>query len=80
MNECPELSQCKDRRIADAEHRGKVMAMLTSIDESIKALWADNAVQRGDIKGLYFRIGMISGGTAMVVSLIVSLVINGISK
>lgn len=78
-SDCPELGQCKDRRVLDAEHRGQVMAMLTSINDNISALWKDNGVQRQDIKGLYFRIGLISGGTSLVVSLVVSLVIKGIA-
>ena len=73
---CPEFDQCLDRRTADAEYRGKVMAKLDSIESSISALWAEMIVNRGDIKSLYFRIGLISGGTSLVVSLIVSIVVT----
>lgn len=76
--ECPELAQCRDRRVADAEHRGQVMAMLSAIKGSIGDLWQDMQVQRNDIKGLYFKIGLISGGTSLIVSLVVSLIVRGI--
>ena len=75
---CNDTEECRDRRTADAQFRGQVMSKLENIEKSISALWAEQIVNRGDIKSLYFRIGLISGGTSLVVSLIVSLVTKNI--
>ncbi len=70
---CPELEHCRDRRTLDAEHRGAVMEKLNAINSNITALQDEMKVNRNDIKNLYFRIGLISGGTSLIVSLVVSL-------
>lgn len=75
---CSDINDCRDRRTADAEYRGKVMTRLDSIEKSVSAIWAEMIVNRGDIKSLYFRIGLISGGTSLIVSLVVSLIIKTI--
>jgi hypothetical protein len=78
MNDCPEIDVCRDRRTADAEMRGAVLAKLDSIEKSISALWNEMQIKSSDIKTLYFRIGIISGGTSLIVSLIVSFITKGI--
>lgn len=79
MNDhCSELPMCRDRRTADAEHRAQVITKLEIIEKNLSALWDEMKVNRGDIKQLYFRIGLISGGTSLIVSLVVSMVSRSI--
>ena len=73
---CPDYPDCADRRTLDAQHRGEVLAKLAGIDNNIHALWEEMKTHRADIKSLYFKIGFISGGTSLVVSLIVSMVMK----
>lgn len=75
---CSETQDCADRRTLDAEHRGKVMTKLDNIEKSVSALWDEMVVNRQHINRLYFRIGLISGGTSLIVSLVVSLVLKGL--
>ena len=82
---CDEYPSCKDRRVADAEHRGAVIAKLENIENNVSALWREIKQNRAeadlkdvalnsDIKSIYFKMGIISGTVSLIVSLVVSLV------
>jgi len=71
---CPQLRQCEDRRVADAEQRVAVLTQLKALNNNVSALWEEMRVNRGDIKGIYFKIGMISGGTAMITTLLINFI------
>ena len=74
MPNCPEYPNCTDRREADALFRGEVKAKLEGIKSGVDGLWTAMEVNRTDIKHLYFRMGLISGGTSLIVSLVVAFV------
>ena len=73
---CPEFEKCTDRRVQDAEHRGAVLSKLESIEKVVSALWKANETNRQDIKSLYFKIGLITGGTSLAISLGVAIVMK----
>ena len=75
---CSDTEECADRRIADAVYRGEVITKLGNIEKSISALWDEMVVNRQHINKLYFRMGIIAGGTSLVVSLVVSLVLKSL--
>ena len=75
---CSEFEKCTDRRIQDAEHRGAVLSRLNSIEQGVSALCEAMETNRKDIKSLYFKIGIISGGTSLVISLGVAIVMKNV--
>lgn len=83
-SQCDRYKECQEERIESAKFEGRVLAELANIKDTIekgfKSLWAEMGVNRGDIKQLYFRVGLIAGGTSLVVSLIVSIVMRSMGK
>lgn len=78
MDKCPEYPKCQDRRMADAEFKGKVEAKLDGIETQIKNLtegvWAAMEVNRKDIKNLYYKVGGIAAGSSLIIVVIVKIV------
>ena len=71
--DCPDFPACRDRRTADAEHRGKVEAKLENIEKSVSSLCknfesfkdkieAKFESRDKDIRNLYIKIALLSGG------------------
>lgn len=71
---CPNLEDCHSGRVNDAEHRGKVLEKLVSLEHFISVMHKEMIVNRSDVKGLYFRVGLISGGASLIVSLGISII------
>lgn len=71
---CPNLEDCHSGRVKDAEHRGKVLEKLISLEHFISVIHKEMIVNRDDVKGLYFRVGLISGGASLIVSLTISII------
>ena len=68
-----------------ATERGESLACLRSIDASLKEikvdgrkdndeLWSAVNALRKDIQALYWRVGFIAGGSALVISIVVNFV------
>lgn len=77
-NGCPEIERCRDRRATDAAYKSEVLTKLDNIENNLSALWDEMKENRKDVKGIYFKMGVISGGTALIVSAATSLVIRSI--
>jgi hypothetical protein len=75
--------QLYKERLAHAEFTGKVLTTLTALERSVGDIWGAIQNERQsvnkDVKDLYFKIGLVSGGTSLVVSLVVSLIIKAVS-
>jgi len=73
-NECSEIERCRDRRATDAAYKSEVLTKLSNIESNLSALWEEMRDNRKDVKSIYFKMGIISGGTALVISAAVSLI------
>lgn len=82
------LCQYKDDMKNLQQFQGKVLTALDNIERQIKEnkdfgqgesknLWEAVNGLREDIKKLYWRIGFISGGIALVVSIVLGIIKNG---
>lgn len=82
------LCQYKDDMKNLQQFQGRVLSSLQNIEDQIKEnkdigrverkdLWEAISDLRKDIKNLYWRIGFIAGGVALVVSIILGLIKNG---
>lgn len=60
---CPEYENCIQRRETEAEFRGTVNAKLENIETTVCEM-------RKDIKFFYVKVGSISGGITLLISLI----------
>lgn len=89
--QCDQYEQCKRDRVESAKFEGTVLNELKNIKQAVEkgfeevskkfeSVWAEMNINRSDIKALYFRVGLISGGTSLIVSLVVSLVVKGMGK
>lgn len=72
--ECEFYPKCQEERTENSEFKGYVKATLEDIDTGVKNIWTAIDVSRNDIKSLYFKVGLISGGTSLIVSLVVSFI------
>jgi hypothetical protein len=70
--------QLNKERIAHAEFTGSVLATLKNLEGSVKDIWDAVNDGRKDVKDLYFKVGLISGGTSLIVSLIVSFIVKAV--
>jgi hypothetical protein len=82
---CEFYNDCKNdktrvdhERVELATFKGIVETKLTSIEKGVGDIWTAVNKGRDDIRDLYFKVGLISGGTSLIVSLIVSFVIKAV--
>ena len=79
--DCPNIIE---RREADAMFRAKMTAnfdnLTASLDKIEMAVWDAVGETRKDIKNLYFRIGLIAGGSGAVGGVIAALVAEAIQR
>jgi hypothetical protein len=76
MGECELYKDCQKERLERSRFEGIVTTKLDTIDTGVKSVWKAIEIGREDIKKLYFKVGLISGGTSLIVSLVVSLIIT----
>lgn len=86
--ECGYDCQKEDEIKAQKDFREKALAKLSAIEALMKErkenstqdekdLWEAIKELRNDIKALYWKVGMVSGGTSLIVSLVIWLVTKG---
>lgn len=83
--QCPYPCKQEEDLKENCSFQGKVLAKLEAIEKSIaemkingkdevKDVWGAINSLRDDIKSLYWKVGFISGGAALVVSIVVHLI------
>jgi hypothetical protein len=81
-DKCDDCPAVADRREADATFRAvmstKLEGLSAGVEEIKTTVWTAIGETRGDIKKLYFRIGIISGASGAVGGVIAALITTAI--
>lgn len=79
-NDCSFSCKSADELKTMMRFQGQVLACLESIKTNIqemkderRALWVEIKDVKKDVQSLYWKVGFIAGGAALVISLVVSM-------
>lgn len=80
MPECAFADTCQERRSEQDKFQGLVLEALKNIQDDVRELKSDQRSNDKTFRDLYWKVGLLSGGSGAVAGLITSLAVNAVAR